>query len=77
METAFDRLATAADTGPVPSEPILARRRHGAPILLKILPVHGAASPPFLNARALILFSSLEPNAQKNQNRCDFRAIVA
>jgi DNA-binding CsgD family transcriptional regulator len=39
---------------------IVARRQSKKPILIKVLPVHGAASTPFLGARAILLLRDLE-----------------
>jgi len=39
---------------------IVARRESKNPILIKVLPVHGAASTPFLGAHAVLTFRDLE-----------------
>jgi DNA-binding CsgD family transcriptional regulator len=39
---------------------IIARRESKKPILIKALPVHGAASTPFLGARAILTLTDLE-----------------
>ncbi|MGH6681697.1 MAG: helix-turn-helix transcriptional regulator [Bradyrhizobium sp.] len=39
---------------------IVARRESRKPILIKVLPVHGAASSPFLGARAILILRDLE-----------------
>jgi DNA-binding CsgD family transcriptional regulator len=39
---------------------IVARREHKRPILIRALPVHGAASTPFLGARAILVLRDLE-----------------
>jgi DNA-binding CsgD family transcriptional regulator len=61
LQTLLDRLRTTPDTLPLPLEPFFIRRRNKATVLIRILPVHGAARAPFLNARALLIFSSIEP----------------
>jgi DNA-binding CsgD family transcriptional regulator len=39
---------------------VVARRESKKPILIKVLPVHGAASTPFLGARAILVLGDLE-----------------
>jgi DNA-binding CsgD family transcriptional regulator len=39
---------------------IVARRENKKPILIKVLPVHGAAATPFLGARAILVLRDLE-----------------
>jgi DNA-binding CsgD family transcriptional regulator len=39
---------------------IVARREARKPILIRVLPVHGAASSPFVGARAILVFRDLE-----------------
>jgi DNA-binding CsgD family transcriptional regulator len=43
---------------------IVARRETKKPILIKVLPVHGAASAPFLGARAILVLRDLEAAPQ-------------
>lgn len=54
-----DALGAAADTAPLPTDPIIVRRPIKAPVLIRILPVEPAARTPFLGARALLLFLDL------------------
>jgi DNA-binding CsgD family transcriptional regulator len=60
LEELLDGFRMASDIDPFPSDPILIRRRDKVPVLVRILPVHGAARSPFLDARALLTFSSIE-----------------
>jgi DNA-binding CsgD family transcriptional regulator len=55
------RLLITPDTGALPTEPIMIRRGKGHPMVLGILPVPAAARSPFLGARAVLTFTSLEP----------------
>jgi DNA-binding CsgD family transcriptional regulator len=61
LERLTDRLRTTSDTDVLPCEPIVVRRKRRAPVVIRVLPVHGAARSPFLGARALLTFASVEP----------------
>jgi DNA-binding CsgD family transcriptional regulator len=61
LERLTDRLRTTADTDVLPCEPIVVRRKRRAPVVIRVLPVHGAARTPFLGARVLLTFVSIEP----------------
>src|SRR5262245_29095508 len=61
LERLTDRLRTASDTDVLPCDPIIVRRKRRAPVVIRVLPVHGAARTPFLGARALLTFASVEP----------------
>jgi DNA-binding CsgD family transcriptional regulator len=61
LERLTDRLRTTSDTDVLPCEPIVVRRKRRAPVVIRVLPVHGAARTPFLGARALLTFASVEP----------------
>jgi DNA-binding CsgD family transcriptional regulator len=52
-------IAAAGDCGPLKNV-IVARRETKKPILLKLLPVHGAARSPFLGARFILTMTDLE-----------------
>jgi DNA-binding CsgD family transcriptional regulator len=60
LDELFDAFEAASDIDPFPSELILIRRRGKVSVLVRLLPVHGAARSPFLDARALLIFSSIE-----------------
>jgi DNA-binding CsgD family transcriptional regulator len=49
------------DTASLPAEPIVARRRKKPPLLIRILPIDGAARNVFLGARALLILTNLTP----------------
>jgi DNA-binding CsgD family transcriptional regulator len=57
----IDGLRVTPDTAALPCEPIVIRRDGRGPVIVRVLPVHGAARTPFLGARALLTFSSIEP----------------
>jgi DNA-binding CsgD family transcriptional regulator len=57
----IDRFRITPDTAPLHTGPIVVRRKTGVPVIVRILPVHGAARTPFLGARALLTFTPAEP----------------
>jgi DNA-binding CsgD family transcriptional regulator len=61
LEKLVDRLRVTPDTATLPCEPIVIRRRHKSPVILRVLPVHPAARTPFLGARALLTLTAIEP----------------
>jgi DNA-binding CsgD family transcriptional regulator len=68
LEKLMDRLRIALDTATLPCEPIVVRRREKRPVILHVLPIHGAARTPFLGARVILTLTPLErrrpgPNA--------------
>jgi DNA-binding CsgD family transcriptional regulator len=54
------RVRVTPDTATLPCEPIIIRRVGIGPVIVRVLPVHGAARNPFLGARALLTFSSVD-----------------
>jgi DNA-binding CsgD family transcriptional regulator/PAS domain-containing protein len=63
LEKLTDRLCITPDTAALPCEPFAIRRQGKRPIIVRVLPVHGAARTPFLGARALLTFTVVEPKA--------------
>ncbi len=61
LEQLVERLPVTSDLATLPCAPIVVRRREKRSVILRILPVHGAARTPFLGARVLITLTSLEP----------------
>jgi DNA-binding CsgD family transcriptional regulator len=61
LEKLVDRLLVTSDLATLPCADIVVRRRGKRPVILRILPVHGAARTPFLGARVLLTLTSLEP----------------
>lgn len=54
-----DRLRISRDTEPIAMEPIVVHRTNKSPLLCRVLPIHEAARNPFLGAKALLRFRSL------------------
>jgi len=61
LEKLIDRLRNTPDIGPLDCDPIVIRRNGRAPVVVRMLPVHGAARTPFLGARALLTLNPAEP----------------
>jgi DNA-binding CsgD family transcriptional regulator len=61
LEKLANRLRITTDMGTLPCEPIVIPRRDKRPVILRVLPVHGAARTPFLGARALLTLTAVEP----------------
>jgi DNA-binding CsgD family transcriptional regulator len=66
LEKLVDRLLVTSDLATLPCAHIVVRRREKRPVVLRILPVHGAARTPFLGARVLLTLTSLEPRPWQN-----------
>jgi DNA-binding CsgD family transcriptional regulator len=60
LEKLVERLPVTSDLATLPCAQIVVRRREKRPLILRILPVHGAARTPFLGARVLLTLTSLE-----------------
>jgi len=61
LEKLMDRLRLTSDKATLQCEAIVIRRREKSPVVLRVLPVHGAARTPFLGARALLTLTVVEP----------------
>jgi DNA-binding CsgD family transcriptional regulator len=59
LDIFIDRMRIRPDTAALPVAPIMVRRRGQRPLIIRMLPVDGAARSPFLGARALLLLSDL------------------
>jgi DNA-binding CsgD family transcriptional regulator len=68
FETFLDRLRLVPDRAVLSAEPIVVRRPNRAPIVIKILPIDGAARGPFLGARALLLLTELGPKSAPKEH---------
>jgi DNA-binding CsgD family transcriptional regulator len=66
IEKLAERLLVTSDLATLPCAPIVIRRREKRPVILRVLPVHGAARTPFLGARVLLTLTSLEPRPWPN-----------
>jgi DNA-binding CsgD family transcriptional regulator len=60
LDRSLRRLAGTSDHDAVQFSPIVARRKVGRPVIIEALPVPPAAKTPFLRARALLTFTSLD-----------------
>jgi DNA-binding CsgD family transcriptional regulator len=56
VERFVDAISVAAETDPLPADPIVVRRQSKPPILIRDLPIEAAARSLFLGARALLMF---------------------
>jgi DNA-binding CsgD family transcriptional regulator len=56
----LDRLRTTADVDALDVAPIVIRREARLPIVMRVLPVDGAARSPFLGARAILILSGFD-----------------
>jgi DNA-binding CsgD family transcriptional regulator len=63
LENLAGRLLTTSDLAALPCDPIIVRRREQRPVILRVLPVHGAARTPFLGARALLTLTPVRPRS--------------
>lgn len=61
LESFVDQLRTTPDTSVLPVEPIVIQRLDNRPLVIRVLPIDGAARDPFLGARALLVLSDLGP----------------
>jgi DNA-binding CsgD family transcriptional regulator len=66
LEKFVERLRATSDLAALPCAPIVVRRREKRPVVLRVLPIHGAARTPFLGARVLLTLTSLEPRPGLN-----------
>lgn len=60
LDKMLDQLRATPDTAALAVDPIVVPRRAKRPLLIRVLPVDGAARSPFLGARALLVFSDLQ-----------------
>jgi DNA-binding CsgD family transcriptional regulator len=60
LQKLTERLIVTSDIDPLSTDPIVIRRKEKGPVAIRLLPVHPAARNPFLGARALLTFSSVE-----------------
>jgi DNA-binding CsgD family transcriptional regulator len=61
LEAFLARMSVAPDSAALNVDPIAVRRTEQRPIVIRVLPIDGAASGPFLGARALLLLTELVP----------------
>ncbi len=60
LQTLFDRLQATRDTEPTAADPIVIRRSGNGSVVIRVLPINGAARSPFGGARALLIFSLID-----------------
>jgi DNA-binding CsgD family transcriptional regulator len=60
VDKMIDQLRMTPDTAALTVDPIVIPRRTKRPLLIRILPIDGAARSPFLDARALLVLSDLQ-----------------
>jgi DNA-binding CsgD family transcriptional regulator len=60
LDAFIDQLRTTPDTAALPGAPIVVQRWGKRPVVVRILPVDGAARTPFLGARVLLVLSDLD-----------------
>jgi DNA-binding CsgD family transcriptional regulator len=63
LEQLLGRLRITPDTAAFPCEPIVIRRDRKGPVVVRVLPIHGAARTPFLGARAMLTIAVIEPKS--------------
>jgi DNA-binding CsgD family transcriptional regulator len=63
LDRILERLRVTSDLAEVPAEPIVIQREEKAPVIVRVLPLHGGARTPFLGARALLTLVPLEPRS--------------
>jgi DNA-binding CsgD family transcriptional regulator len=62
LDGLIDRMRVTADAASLPAgAPIVVRRDGKQPLLIRVLPIAGAAKSPFLGARVLLTFTDLGP----------------
>ncbi len=54
-----DQLRTSSDLSALSARPVVIRRGRKNPIVVRVLPIHGAARNPFMGARALLILLDL------------------
>ncbi len=59
LDAFVDRLRVTPDTAELPASPIVVQRLGRRPLVVRVLPVDGAARSPFLGARALLVITDL------------------
>ncbi|HXX03865.1 MAG TPA: helix-turn-helix transcriptional regulator, partial [Xanthobacteraceae bacterium] len=61
LQSLFEQLRLAPDDLPIAALPMIVRRGGKGPVVIRVLPVPGAASGPFGGARALLTLTAIEP----------------
>jgi DNA-binding CsgD family transcriptional regulator len=61
LDECFEKLRATSDMSPFSTSPIVVRRERKPPIIVRIMPIPGAARSPFLGASALVTLGELGP----------------
>jgi DNA-binding CsgD family transcriptional regulator len=61
LDACFEKLRAISDVSPVSTGPIVVRRDRKRPVVIRVMPIPGAARSPFLGARALVTLCELGP----------------
>lgn len=61
LDQLADMIRSTPETATLPTAPIVIRRTAKPPVVVRVLPVDGAARSVFLGARAMLVLSSLTP----------------
>lgn len=61
LEQLFDLMRSTSDSAALPAAPVVIRRTAKPPVVLRVLPIDGAARTVFLGARAMLTLSNLLP----------------
>jgi DNA-binding CsgD family transcriptional regulator len=64
LDSFIQQMQATPDTAALPAAPIIVHRERKRPLIIRILPVHGAARAPFIGARALLALSDLDLEAK-------------
>lgn len=60
LDAFVGQLRATPENAVLPAQPIAVRRRTRRPVIIRVLPVDGAASSPFLGARAILVLTDLD-----------------
>jgi DNA-binding CsgD family transcriptional regulator len=67
LNALVDRMRSVADTEELATDPVVIRRQdRRRPILIRILPVHGAARTPFIGARAVLTLTPIQSSSPQD-----------
>jgi DNA-binding CsgD family transcriptional regulator len=66
FDSLCEKLRVTPDFSPIAAPAIVVRRERKRPVIIRTMPIPGAARSPFLGARALLTFLDLEPKPAAN-----------
>ncbi|HJU09576.1 MAG TPA: helix-turn-helix transcriptional regulator [Candidatus Binataceae bacterium] len=73
LDALVDQMRTTPDTSALSVSPIVVQRRAKPPLVIRVLPVDGAARSPFLGVRALLLLTDL---GRKSRPQSEMLAVT-